>query len=98
MTLGLGYPVTLQTKRAHCPSLTSSGSGFVTKHGLNFSVSGSIRSGWDFNDINLSAVFHKMSREGGGAEPKYSPGALCQPLSISLMRSMLAMPLGSCDS
>ena len=44
MTRGFGYPVTLQTNLAHWPSLTSSGSGWVTKHGLNFSVSASMRS------------------------------------------------------
>lgn len=35
MTLGFGYPVTLHTKRALSPSPTVTGSGFVTKQGLN---------------------------------------------------------------
>ncbi len=65
MTLGLGYPVTLQTNLADSPSLTSSGSGFVTKHGLNRSDSGSIRSGALCQPDSISRILSMLAMPFG---------------------------------
>ncbi len=91
MTLGLGYPVTLQTNLAVSPSLMVTASGLVTKQGLNLNEKLDV-------SMKLFVLIEVSFSDLSSVSLSTTSGARCHPASISRILSMLAMPFGSCDS
>ena len=87
ITLGFGYPVTRQQNRALPPSVVLTASGFVTKQGLNFSVSVSKSSGARCQPDSISRIL-SMDIMPFGSCDSYTIPVLPEHLMIALVSSV----------